>query len=321
MIIIEVLNKMGKVSSRTRHQSFPIRIGRAYEDNDVILDDEYVSPCHLSIESNDGGTIKVVDAQSENGSYLLPSGQRISQLMITDEILLRVGHTTLRVRTPEFVLPPTTQDTHYVTNLIHSFDHLWIFTGILLLTTGYVCLETYWQTFYKAEMSELIVMPMWLMILVGVWAGGWALISKTWTQQHCFKIHASIVCLAILVSSLMETLTEYYTFAFSADLSGDILLWGSQGLILGMMLWAHFRLSSLRSSNQLALRAGILTTCFMGILGFSLYVAETEFLPALGFHGELKPPTFQISGSRSLDQFFNDVQSLKTRVDQLASEK
>ena len=42
---IEILDSKGNVVERTRIDSFPIHIGRAYS-NEVVIDDAYVCPAH-----------------------------------------------------------------------------------------------------------------------------------------------------------------------------------------------------------------------------------------------------------------------------------
>ena len=101
LIIIEVLDKSGEVKERSRHEHFPVRIGRSYQ-NEIILDDDYISPNHLSIEVDGEGFLQVRDLNSENGAFLLPSSNRITQVPVKEETLLRVGHTTIRIRLPHF---------------------------------------------------------------------------------------------------------------------------------------------------------------------------------------------------------------------------
>ena len=315
MIIVEVLNKMGKVQSRTHHQSLPIRIGRAYENNDVILDDEYVSPNHLVIESEANGPINIKDLHSENGLYLIPSKQRISQVKMGDETLLRIGHSILRLRTSTFVIPPTKQDQEYILRVLQAFQHPWTFMGIMALTGMWLFLSTYWNTFSKPEMNELVMIPLWSMVALSVWAGCWAMMSKLNLQSYNYKIHFCIACLALLSSSLLGTLYEYYVFAFSISWSGDIFWWVANAALVGAILGGHLRFCTALAPTRIVLTAGGIAFGIMGLFSISWYVASTQLTSMTNYHGELKPPAFRVANSLKLDEFINAVQPLKERTD------
>ena len=84
LIVVEVLDRAGRVTERVRLTEFPARIGRAY-DCAVIVNDPYVSPCHLTIERDAEGQLCVLDAQSDNGIYLSGDGQRVACAVLADE--------------------------------------------------------------------------------------------------------------------------------------------------------------------------------------------------------------------------------------------
>ena len=73
---IEILDAKGNVSERVRVESFPIHIGRAYT-NDIVVDDPYVCPMHLTIESEEGGRLIARDLDSVNGLHLRADNKRV----------------------------------------------------------------------------------------------------------------------------------------------------------------------------------------------------------------------------------------------------
>ena len=321
MMVVEVLNKLGKVISRSQHAMFPVHVGRAYDTNQVILDDEFVSPYHLTIEKGEPGPIRVVDLNSENGLYLVPGNHRVAQIEIDQEGLVRIGHTVLRVRTAAFVPPPTKQDTESLLDFLKSFNHGWKATGILVLTGLWMGLEVYWGNVIGVGWEELVVFPMWALVLIGVWAGSWALVNKISQHQYNFKAHGSIVCLALLVSSWFEVLDEYYAFAWSGGWSSEILSWGGASIILGGLLIGHLRLCTAMDSRRLMLNTGGVVLGVMGMVGFSSYVGSSKFLSVMAYHGELKPPAFHLADSLTLDEFFGRSHKLKKKIDDAIREE
>ena len=315
MIVIEVLNKQGKVSSRTQHDGFPIQIGRAYDNNQVILDDEYVSSRHVSIDRDEDGCIRVEDLNSENGLFRLPGRQRISHTVIEEEGLFRLGQTMLRIRTSAFVVPPTKHDTEYLVHVLQAFNHGWTAAGIMAITALWMGFEVYWNSFSKADWGELAMFPMLALVLISVWAGSWARTSKINLHQDYFKVHACIACLALLASSLFGVLDEYYAFAVSGGWTSEVLGWGGSSVLLGVLLLAHLRMCTELDAKRLVFQAGVSALGIMGLVAFSSHVGSTQFLSAMSYRGELKPPAFQLAESLTLDEFFSESQHLKKKID------
>lgn len=320
MIVVEILNRMGKVRQRSQHDAFPVRIGRSYDNNHIVIDDDYVSPHHLSVEQDEEGRVIATDLQSENGTFMLPSRERLSQAVVEAEAILRLGHTILRVRTPAFELPPTRQEGQYFTRITNSFNRTTVFVAIALITAAALCFEAYWNDFSRPDWGQLVMVPLWTMVGLGVWAGFWAMASRISQQTFSFRIHCCIACLALLVASLFEVLREYYMFAFAAGWSGLVLLWGMAVVWLGGLLWGHLRLCTLMSSRKLALNSGAAAGCVVGLFAISWYTSTSEFDTFTSFHPALKPPAFQVAGKVSPETFFTRVETLQEKVDALLEE-
>jgi hypothetical protein len=306
---------MGKVRERSQHDVFPVRIGRSYENNDIVIDDDYVSPHHLSVAQDEDGRVVITDLHSDNGTSMLPSRERLSQAVIETEGVLRVGHTIVRVRTPAFELPPTRREGQHFTRITNSFNRPTMFAAIVLLTAASLCFDAYWNDFARPDWGELVMVPLWTMVGLGVWAGFWAMASRISQQTFSFRIHWCIACLALVVASLFEVMREYYMFAFAAGWSGLALLWGMAVVWLGALLWGHLRLCTLMSSRKLALNAGAAAGCVVGLFAISWYTSTSEFNTFTSFHPALKPPAFQITGKVSADEFFTRVGTLQEKVD------
>jgi len=313
-MVIEILEKSGKVRERFRIDRFPIRIGRSYQ-NEIILDDEYVSPSHLSIELSESGQLYAVDLDSTNGVHQMPASKPITRKVIGEEMLLRIGHTLLRIRTPAFHVSPAKENEYGFTALTQPFNRSSTFLGVLFITGIWLVIETYWNSFTTPRLGELVLLPLWFIAAISLWAGVWALLSKIFMHHHYFKAHVFIACIALLVFSLFGTFREYYAFAFSADLSSDILLWVGFSVVLGAMLWGHLRLCTHKPSKKIALGTGLVVFTMVGLFGLSWHVTNNPITGALNFHGELKPPPFQIVKSATLDQFFQEVETMKSKID------
>lgn len=315
MIVVEVLNRMGRVRERSQHTSFPVRIGRSYHDNDIVLDDDYVSPEHLVLEQAQDGHVVARDLHSENGLIVLPGRKRVPETVVQGESLLRIGHTILRLRTSAFALPPTRREGRYFDSVSDYLNRGGVFLVVVIATVSWLYFDTYWNHFSEPEWGRLVVTPIWVLVGLSAWAGAWSMASKISQQTFSFKIHASIACLALLVASGFAIVREYYVFAFAAELSGDIVLWAMAVVWISALLWAHLRLCTLMGSRRLALNAVALAVCLVALFGVSRYSSTTEFESLASFRTVLKPPAFQIIGATSPETFFARFATLQEEVD------
>jgi len=70
-LIIEILDRFGKVKERHPINKFPCAIGRDYSNN-IIIDDPYISPTHVTVSFNPITDLFVIeDKDSKNGLFSL----------------------------------------------------------------------------------------------------------------------------------------------------------------------------------------------------------------------------------------------------------
>jgi len=71
-----------------------IRIGRT-PDNDLVLADLDVTRNHAVLRKSSAGNYEIVDVGSHNGTFV--NGKRVSQATLTDQDIVTIGHSTLRL--------------------------------------------------------------------------------------------------------------------------------------------------------------------------------------------------------------------------------
>jgi pSer/pThr/pTyr-binding forkhead associated (FHA) protein len=106
---IEILSRTGEVLHRHQVADLPICIGRAY-DNDFILDDVHTAAHHAIVEATEDGKILLRDLGSKNG--LVHLGKRQSQVLVDGHSVVRLGQTSLRIRTTDFAVEEEAFDTN-----------------------------------------------------------------------------------------------------------------------------------------------------------------------------------------------------------------
>lgn len=314
VIVLEVLERSGRVRERIRLNNFPVTIGRAY-DNDIILDDEYVSPRHLVIERDEQGALRAVDLNSENGLYQLPSLARVDALPIATDNRLLVGSTHIQIRRTDFSVAPTALANRRRKSAQNLLASDWLFVPILLAAACVLLMEKCFTTFQKIKYQEMIQETISPVLGLMIWAGIWAFIGRILGHRAAFFAHANIVLLALLSLYGLDWFTDYYSFAFSATASAKWIEALAVTLLGGALLYGHLHLATQLRPKRVAITASLVAVGLLGITLFSSQVKEAQFNSNLSYPSVLKPPSGIAGRPLSPEVFFHRAQTMKQRLD------
>ncbi len=314
VIVLEVLDKYGKVRERMRISSFPVIIGRAY-DNDVILDDEYASPRHLVIERDEQGMLRARDLNSENGLYRIPSLNRVDALTITSDNQLLVGSTHIRIRRTDFAVAPTVLANRRRKSAQNMLASGWLFMPILLAAAVTLVMGKYFQTFQKIKYQGLILETLSPLLALMIWAGIWAFVGRILGHRAAFFAHANIVLTAMLVFYGLDYAVDYYSFAFSAVASAKMIAAAGMALAGGAMLYGHMHVATQQRPKRTALTSGLVAAGILGMILFSNHVRSAQFNSNLSYPTVLKPPSGIAGIPVSPEAFFARAQKMKQKLE------
>lgn len=320
MIVLEVLEKSGRVRERTRLTHFPVQLGRAY-DNDIILDDERVSPHHLRIEHNAQGVLCVTDLESENGLYQIPSLRRVDALALESESQLLVGNTHIRLRRSDFAVAPTVLANRRrasARNLLASWR---VLLPLVLAVISLIMLEKYSLTFQKIKYQEMALDTLSPMLGLLVWAGIWAFIGRILGHRAAYLAHTNMVLLAMLGLFGLDYFIEYYSFAFSAETSASVIQSLVVTLIGGSLLFGHLHFATQLRRRTVAWSSGMFAVGVLGIVMFSSYVRDSEFNSNLEFPGVLLPASNIVGQPLTPEAFFKRAQVMQAGLDKARTAK
>ncbi len=309
VVIAEVLEKSGKVHERIKLTQFPAVLGRAY-DSDLILSDDFVSAHHARIEQNATGEFLMTDLDTENGSYLLPDMRMVKTLTLGADTLLRLGHTLVRLRRPHYAVAPPNIDTLARSRFAFIFSSRLTLTVLALLMLSMLAFTAYQSSAQQIKLSKLILEILEIAALAPLWAGLWAILSRVFAHYAAYIAHAVIACLAIIGFFIVDTLVEYYAFAFSAQLSADILFDLLFGSLTFAVLYGHLRFATLLVPKRAGLIALASATALIALSSFTTYVQGLDFNDTLAYPPELKPAQFRVVAQKSLDEFIRGAEQL-----------
>lgn len=314
IVVVEVLEKSGKVHERVRLTHFPATIGRGY-DSDMILSDEFVSAHHAQIVLDETGQPVIQDLDTENGTYLLPAMQAVHTLPLGAETLLRLGQTLVRLRRPEFPVAPTRIDTLMHSRLSRFFSSGLVLTVLSVLLLGILSLHAYQISAQQIKLSKLLLETLEIAILVPMWAGLWAILSRVFAHHTAYVSHAVIAALAVISFFAADTLAEYYAFGYSAQLSAEILFHLLFGFIAALLLYGHLRFATLLSPKRIGLFSGMIAAGVVALSGFTTYVQELDFNDTLPYPPELKPAQFRMAPEQTLETFIRAAEQMPQKID------
>ena len=313
-ILIESLDAQGRVTARERFALTPDRhtftIGRGV-DADVIVDDAYAAALHAAIEVGSDGRLLVHDLGSANG--ILVAGRRYTgarNLALPDG-RLRVGRTSLRVRTSQQQLEPERKDRSA------SCATLFQPASIAMLAGAATALQLFyasWLTAPRDLMGSLISSFTIAAPAITVWVAVWGLLTRVMHGEWRFLRHMGI---GLGISAAFTALTgavDLSSFAFSLPPMRLLVAWMTAAA-LGIALYLH-----LITASNLTRRSAVLTACLLPALywGGSEWLQYRNRLRDVGQMAPARniyPPEFRLRAAVAPADFFKSTVQLRTVAD------
>lgn len=308
-LIIEILDRFGKIKERHQTDRFPIRIGRAY-NNDIIIDDPYISPNHIELLIDGDGHVLVTDLKSENGLFSLHPLQRHDLLMLEENQRIRIGHTDIRFRSSAFPVRETFIDRARPSQLHLLFTNLIMLPVFWLLTAGIFLGFYYQQSFQEVTFNNLVGQILPVFIFIFVWAACWSIVSKIVTHRFYFTYHAILTSVVIAGFYLIEPVFEYIEFLYPIDGLADRLSLISDVGLPAILLYGNIRQSTTLTKRNAGIAAFISSLVVISVLHLIAYVHQPEFKPQPQFSEVLKSPIFNPRRGTNIESFLGDTKAL-----------
>jgi hypothetical protein len=302
---IETLARNGDVLQRSRVDTLPIRIGRGY-DNDLILDDDYVAASHAVIELDAAGRLLLRDLGSRNG--IVHRGRRRPELVLSGDTVVRIGHTSLRVRGASFPVAPELEDRTF---------HRW--EGALpgaagIVLAGGVALFARWisdtQTFEFGRYFEALAFGVGAALL---WGGVWAFANRLFGRHARLGRHLFVFGCGLAALTVTALLAATAAYAFSAEFISHYASHAATLLVAGMV---YFHLCTVMPQNRRRFRWAAAGLAVLGsglILTFNLQ--RTGRLADELYMAVLLPPEVRVSRDHGIDEFMREVEGMKGTLD------
>lgn len=302
---IETLARNGDVLHRHRVDTLPIRIGRGY-DNDYVLDDAYAAARHAQVESDGQGGLLLRDLGTKNG--VVHAGKRAQVLPLGGNTVVRLGHTTLRVRAADFPVPAELLD-----RTMHGWEGaLPGLAGTALIAL--VALFTMWladtQPFRLFRYLQALAYGLGAGL---VWAGLWALGNRLFGRHARLGRHLFIFGCGVAVLMAFRLASSAVGYAYSIEV---FTRYGSHvaiALVAGMV---YFHLMTVKPQPRRRFAA---ICAALALLGSGLVLISNEQrngrLADELYMSVLLPPEMRATPDSTVDAFMEDVAEMKAELD------
>ena len=313
LAVIEVLDRDGSVRHAVGVRDWPLRVGRAL-DNELVLDDPHTAAHHFSVQPDADGHIVVMVGESINGLQVdarrLAKGEAVA---VGDKPpLLTAGRTHLRLRLASHALAPE-QTLRVARSLTQGLSTLALLAVAAVLTLVFsTWLENDPDAFVKALGSLAIYA---VSVALG-WAGLWTLLSKVFTRQGHFGWHVRVLLIALLAWQLLTAGSALLAFTLSWSWVTDFNFVPGY-LVLGAMLYFH--LQAVEPHHPRRTLAFAVASVVTGVV-LSLWsnVQSGDRLGSELYMNHLFPPALRLARPVDSARFMQGVAALQTQLDDKA---
>jgi len=307
---IEVVGRHGEVAARHPATRFPIRIGRAY-DNDVVLDDPFVGPHHLVVEQSPAGGLELADAGSRNGLFRAGTKRRVTRERIDPDARYRIGRTEFRIRPSSHTVPA---------ELVDHRDGPWsgpLAASVAVLGASASVFLCFWsEVFERTEPAKLVMPALIGVLLLFVWAGAWSLTGRLLVGERRLAAHLTVAAVTVIGVLAVPELLGYPAYALAARWI-RLLIMPGLGAVLAWGIWRHLFLVTRSPGRGIAIAAVAVAATSVGSLGLYEYAEATDDLARMNYMQAIKPAVVLIADGQPPEDFFRDAEHLKGQLEPL----
>jgi pSer/pThr/pTyr-binding forkhead associated (FHA) protein len=303
-LIIQRLNPRNKVVRTYTFGTFPVTIGRGY-DNDLILTDAYVCAGHATIHPTETGW-RIEDHGSKNGVFIRNRKVMVAlSAPLTSGDLLVLGRTRLRVLSADHPVPESRklQITKQRRNRYHVPSLAWSLTLACVLTIAWDFFLEMGDADLSEELFQAVTVIMVVLGLVFVWAAGWSFVGRVLRNKPDFHYHLLLAVSGLIGIELSLYINNFISYNMCNAVLRDLLGTLSPIVIMGAVVALSIRGATRLPGLQIHLISAFIVLLFAAVFTFALINNRTKFSSSPEFDAVLYAPWAQIVKSESIDQF------------------
>jgi pSer/pThr/pTyr-binding forkhead associated (FHA) protein len=309
--VFEVRGRGGQLLERFRSGESLVRIGRAF-DNDIILEDRYVSPHHLRLARIEKGW-RIEDLGSLNGCRSkVKRGAEPDIVRSGDR--LRIGHTTLYVYDEDHPVQETLRLGGAEARL-SLLGRATVWPILVVVYALSVVLSRYWTSY--SEFKPLTMMNPILegiMLMVGV-AAFWALLGRLLRHKASFFAQLAIWLIYALLSQAAHFPARWVGYNFNSEVVEYALGQGLGLVLFTLTLWCSLLLATNLRTRGRAFAALGISVVLLGISVIGQVQSDREFSPLPDYYARLAHPALFWAAPVEQETLVDELTSLFDEAD------
>ncbi len=315
LAVLEVLDRDGSVRHSVAVREWPLRVGRAL-DNDLVLDDAHTAAHHFSVAPDEQGQLQLTVGDSLNGVQFdvrrLAAGARAP--VGHSVALLVAGRTHLRLRLASHSLAPEQPlgVTRVLTQDLPTLALLALAAALTLVFS--IWLDSDPDNFVRALGSVTVSA---LTMALG-WAGLWTLLSKVFTRESHFGWHLRVLLIAVLTWEAVTLATGLLAFAFSWPWLTDFGFVFDFAILSAVL---YFHLQAVEPHHPRRTFGFAVASLVLGV-GVSVWrnVQTSDRLGEELYMNHLFPPALRVAKPVDTTQFLQGVADMQATLDDKSKE-
>jgi len=318
--LVEILDRDGQVRQSIAIGAWPLRIGRAL-DNEIVLGDTHVAASHLTLTRREQVLELEVGATRngvQHGRKYLRAGELEAVAIDTGPggapIELTLGRTRLRIRLPDQPLAAE-QALAAAVPLAKRLRLIAVAAVVLVLGLTF---STYLETDPDAFGRALGNMLLTAVLGAAIWCSAWAMLSKIFTHQAHFGWHLRVFLLSSIALLAVGAVPAVLAFSLSWTWLTDFAF---VGMIVVIAAALYFHLLAVEPAKHRMLRWFAAAGAIAGI-AVTMWFNEqrTDQLGEELYMNHLFPPALRIARPVPAERLVDSLTSLKATLDKKAKD-
>ncbi|RBP52803.1 FHA domain-containing protein [Arenicella xantha] len=220
-LVVKIADKSGERLERVILKSRGLAIGRAW-DSDIIIQDKFVDPDHLSLSLGDGDALQITDLNSTNGSSV--AGRMLNANSVSYRLgdKIRVGDTTLQI----FDQAVGVEVTAIRSNWFLLSDRFKTWPAFLALTAvaALVHFLSSWMFAVKpVNFNEAMSILLQMLIVLAAWSLILGFTSKLIRGESNIRAFWILGCIALILLEIVNFTLMLVRFNLQHNQFGDWL--------------------------------------------------------------------------------------------------
>jgi hypothetical protein len=176
------------------------------------------------------------------------------------------------------------------------------------------------DSYERLQTSAQLGRELLVLLLLALWAGGWALVGRLLTQRARFIAHWSIACLVVIGEAAREQLLMLAQFLVPAIAPVELASLAGQELLIGVLLFAHLTVLGVIRLRARALAAACISGAVV-LAGALSQRQQHDWVSVLPYWSTLRPLGPSWLPRESPAVFFREARALRAELERLAREQ